>query len=488
MDEPTVCRHHKGGNAHFRAGAELVAFDVDTDIRVTKNVFMTVTANTVKVVWRSIPGKDPMPSMVRKLLQSMSSPLSATPCFPTDEFWLEFHHPEYAHIALKTLRPLNSFEAILVYDVHFTAPILVADTVFTQLVQLAERIPGVNHVWRKPAYDFAVLHLTGVHREEMVYVKDIAHALFKGRTVTIDRYPPDPSRYEVWHPFFAEPEVDEWLRRVGHELGAIVSVDQEQERLILHEDDGYQRKVFRQILTKKIATLEAAQEAHTIKLSNSTWQAVFASKILTQAQKVLGPDHVRLDNLTKALFIKCPPQTEHFLRRELGRSKPCIDRVEAKFMCPYCCKADQAIMLSSCEHIICVDCYNRQAHVANSDIESEHFPLVCRQSVCGQPISLSDLRKLIPVGRVQGSLHSIFEASAQAHVCSHPEKYRKCRLTDCDTIYLLTETPRLFTCSICLTQTCTYRNCGASPHIGLTCEQYKVRLLNSLPTQSHPLT
>lgn len=157
-------------------------------------------------------------------------------------------------------------------------------------------------------------------------------------------------------------------------------------------------------------------------------------------------------------------------------------------MCPYCCKADQAIMLSSCKHIICVNCYNQQAHVANSDLESEHFPLVCLQSGRDQPISLSDLRKLIPVGRVHGSLHSIFEASAQAHIYSHPEKYRKCRLTDCDTIYLLTETPQLFTCSKCLTQTCTYRDCGASPHIGLTCEQYKVRLLNSLPTHSRPLT
>lgn len=49
-------------------------------------------------------------------------------------------------MALKTLRPLNSFEAMLVYDVRFTAPILVADTMFTQLVELAERIPGVNHI------------------------------------------------------------------------------------------------------------------------------------------------------------------------------------------------------------------------------------------------------------------------------------------------------------------------------------------------------
>lgn len=139
-------RHHRGGNACFRAGAELIAFDVDTDIRVTKNVFMRVTANTVEVVWRSTPEKHLMPSTVRKLLQSMSSPLSVTPCFSTDESWLEFHHSEYAHMALKTLRPLNSFEAMLVYDVRFTAPILVADTMFTQLVELAERIPGVNHI------------------------------------------------------------------------------------------------------------------------------------------------------------------------------------------------------------------------------------------------------------------------------------------------------------------------------------------------------
>lgn len=62
-------------------------------------------------------------------------------------------------------------------------------------------------------------------------MKDIAHAIFKGRTVTIDRYQPDPARYEVWHPFFAEPQADEWLQQVGRQVGATVSVDQNKSAL-----------------------------------------------------------------------------------------------------------------------------------------------------------------------------------------------------------------------------------------------------------------
>ncbi|XPS80466.1 hypothetical protein M3J07_012443 [Ascochyta lentis] len=478
-----IHRNYRGGNAYFQAGAALFAFESGTDIRITSDVSMRVNANTVRVVWQS--HSQPMPSNIRIALKSIAKPFSATPSYSTDEFWIEFHHPEHAHAALSMLTTMAGFEATLVYNIYFTVSTHVADAAFENLWSLADEIPCVNHVWEKPDDQLAILHLSGTHRGEMAHVRERAERIFLGRTVAVNSCHPDLTRYEIWDTLFADADGDAWLQQAESDTGVALFADRLQERLRVYHRGNSQRNRVEQMLARSIVNLDAAQEIHAIRLSLSTWQAVLASNTLTKAQAVLGTDHVRLEYYTKALFIKCSPRTAQFLRQELGSAHPSIARVEAYFECLICGQAATGIMLSSCEHVLCEACFRPRVRIAESDFRSQHFPLVCPREGCDEPILLSDLRKLVPAGH----LHTLLEASVQYHIRSFPEKYRKCRSMECRSVYVCSDSPGVFTCPSCLTQTCTFKGCGAKVHVGSRCEENKVgRLACALGEYEYMLT
>lgn len=215
------------------------------------------------------------------------------------------------------------------------------------------------------------------------------------------------------------------------------------------------------------------QQTYTIKMNSTTWRAVLASKILTSAKAVLGTSNATFDIFSNALFIKCPPRTAHVLEHELSSNQSCRGKVETRFECHICGKATQGVMLSSCEHVICKECFDREAPTDFAQTTSIPFPLVCSRQGCGESIPLSDLRRLLAMGK----LRSVFENCVNYHISLSPEKYRTCRSIGCNTIYLASDSPDVFTCSKCLTQTCTFKFCGKEPHLGWGCEHFKVCLL-----------
>lgn len=215
------------------------------------------------------------------------------------------------------------------------------------------------------------------------------------------------------------------------------------------------------------------QPAHTIRLSSSMLKVVLSSNIVERAKAVLGPGNMIIDISTCALFVRGCPRTAQLMQRELNLPDPLIARVEALFICHMCSNSTEGIMLSLCEHVVCFRCFNGRIWHMLADPRGKHFPIRCIREGCGEPIALSDIRKLVSAQR----LRALFYASVTEHVMSSLGKYRFCPTPKCKTVYLASKVPSIFTCTTCLAQTCTYKNCGRKPHIGWSCRKNTVSLV-----------
>ena len=466
MADHTICRHFRGGIAHFRAGAALLKLDISRYVQVRRDVSMKVDANTVRIVWRADSGS--IPSMIESILKSIEGPPRLI-C-PANEYWIDFREPEPAHIALKILGTLARFETTLVYNVRFEASSRVADFISKELEQLAAEIPGVHHLWDRSQSSLSILRLSGDNLQDMISVKDRAQALFWGRIINLGPDNGLVNQHEVWHPFFSDTFGDMWLRHIGDQAAALIMADRPQERLRLYCRNNFLHQNLPLMLEEKIAKLDATQHTYTIKLSLPTWKTVIASSIMARANAVLGPSNAMFDMSSNALLIRCPPRTAQLLEHELSSPRPSIERVETHFECYMCGDSTRSIMLSSCEHVVCDECFDKRVWHILADPLGDHFPMRCSRHGCGEQIPLSDLRKLVSSGKLQ----SLFDASVNRHIGTFPERYRSCRTTACTSVYLASETARISTCSECLAQTCTFKNCGKEPHVGWNCQSYWV--------------
>ncbi|KAJ4363523.1 hypothetical protein N0V83_009818 [Neocucurbitaria cava] len=469
-----MAEHIEGGNVKFHDGCALSGFDLNPSLRITNKLSIKSDANTILVSWRHSSEFGPL--VMKAVLQSVAGPLRFChrPPPTVRGRWhantiAGFYQPEHAQAALKHFTRSTEVEVWLIYTVYFTATKELSDVVLLDVEEITVQDPEIRIAWEEPRAGMVTLRLSGTKQESVVDMKRVLEAIYAGCVAT--RGLP-AARYEVWHDFFATPPGDIWLQHLARDTGVIIMSDKLQRRLRVYdpENSNLHVKYVEQKLAEKVAELDARLESHTIQLNVKEFRKLVASDAVATAQRILGQPNVSLDVLQKALVLRCDRQMAELVAYELKIPLALPELRSVELECPQCGDTTSDIEFSRCGHVACRDCFDHQLNVASSDLTGKHFPLVCWQVGCEQPVSIPDLRKYTSGVMVD----SLLKASLTYHIRSSPNLYRNCRTPDCRSVYLRNGSYEIFTCPNCLTQTCTL--CHAEPHVGWSCADYETHL------------
>ena len=130
---------------------------------------------------------------------------------------------------------------------------------------------------------------------------------------------------------------------------------------------------------------------------------------------------------------------------------------------------EKTYRLLSCGHYFCLKCLQNllQHHMAD-----KAFPIVCPCEDCTDPLTLVDIRVIIPEEERQTKFYrSALEAfvTQKSKIC----ELKFCPSPDCCMIYRQTKDGGTWTCTECGHQICS--SCGQDPHPGdMTCAEYRI--------------
>ncbi|KNG48053.1 Zinc finger, C6HC-type [Stemphylium lycopersici] len=476
MADSDIHRHIEGGNADFLAGCVLSGFNLNPSIRITNKLSIKADTNTILLSWR--PSKEFGRLMMKGVLQSVAGPLRFCnrPHSTMHGRWhtntiAGFYQPEHALAAFKHFDGNPDVEVRMVYTVYFTAPKELSDAILLDVEEIVSQIPEAIITWEDPRDGMVTLRLSGTEQEKVVVAKRILEAIYAGRVATASSGG-NATRYEIWHDFFATAPGVVWLQHLARDMGVIVMSDKLQRRIRIYdpeEDKLHMESVERELL-EKVTLLSARKETHTIQFDAKSFRKLLVSDQVLRAQERLGKSNVSLDILKKTLVLHCPLDIAWLVAFDLGLPLPPSVTKKNHPICPQCGDATSDVKFSTCGHVACRECFDHQLQVASSDLTSNHFPLICWNESCGQPIAITDLRKYATGIMID----ALLKASLTYHIRSFPDTYRNCRTPDCKSVYLRNGSYEIFTCPTCLAQTCTL--CHAEPHVGWTCEEYESHL------------
>jgi hypothetical protein len=149
-----------------------------------------------------------------------------------------------------------------------------------------------------------------------------------------------------------------------------------------------------------------------------------------------------------------------------------ISRDDSELFCPVCFTPPEAPIKTLCGHFYCSSCLVSQCTPADS------FPLkrLGEDAVCGSPITLADMKKVLSGTQYDNLLHT----SLTSYLHSRTIGFRHCSTPDCNSFYRIsdTEKPRTFDCDGCFSSICT--SCHQNPHDGLICEANKALIKAAL--------
>jgi hypothetical protein len=148
-------------------------------------------------------------------------------------------------------------------------------------------------------------------------------------------------------------------------------------------------------------------------------------------------------------------------------------RDEGRHMkCPRCAMITQDIAFSTCNHVMCRDCFLYQIH------NIEDGKLQCWYRSCFEQIAISDLREYVPATMIEKWL----KGGVRDRNRKRPKLYGHCPTLDCQSVYLRKNKHKIWTCPTCLAQKCT--ECHSEQHFPQTCEEHaQDRILRELELQ-----
>jgi predicted RNA-binding Zn-ribbon protein involved in translation (DUF1610 family) len=133
--------------------------------------------------------------------------------------------------------------------------------------------------------------------------------------------------------------------------------------------------------------------------------------------------------------------------------------------CSVCLTPAEDPFTTNCGHMYCKLCLVFQTAWTPS------FPIRCLglNGNCNEPLTLRDLREVLPVSEYDALLVS----SLTKHIRTHPSGFQYCPTPDCDRFYRTSpsEDAMVFDCDRCLSSVCTA--CHRNPHEGQTYAEAK---------------
>ncbi|KAF8464479.1 hypothetical protein BDZ91DRAFT_795718 [Kalaharituber pfeilii] len=333
-----------------------------------------------------------------------------------------------------------------------------------------ENAPARLKIIERGGHAQASVHVTGSGRPAVAKVKGAIQKLLKGKVVC------DDDGKAMWDAALRGQEGRKLVQLVS-EMGVHVHVDFRNRSVTLY---GSPDKVdeAEEVLKEQYNLLLTMQ--HELSLEGSIGRLAFRGGIAA-VQEYLGEEMVVVNHISNKLIVRCSPAEVSHVRsllycarpkRAANQGQPGQAGAASKEedACPVCMEpAEPPVVKTTCGHTYCKGCIHG---FIKATLDGRKFPITCFHSSddgtqCTTPISISIIQESLS----KLDSDQLFEASFSSYVQARPTEYSYCPTPDCPSVYQITASESVFTCSQCFLGICT--SCKVATHHGQTCAQYK---------------
>ena len=311
------------------------------------------------------------------------------------------------------------------------------------------------------------VRIIGRGRPAVVRIKLAIQKLLRGETVCGE------DGRALWDPALRGVDGQRLVREVKNHTGVHVNCDVRSKTMMLYGTQK-QRQAARGILVEQHRLLLDRQ--HEIPLAGPALRLMHRGG-LAAVQKHLGADKVIPDIPNKRLIVRCSPAEVETVKRLLrqpganhlreGTANGAGGGGGGEDDCTSCFSPAEEPTKAPCGHVYCKLC---ASEYISSTIDAATYPIVCfgNEGTCKAPFSLAFLRGLLS----HADMERHFTQSFSSYVQNHSKEYHFCPTPDCGTVYSVTTTGKVFTCSQCFAGICT--TCCTESHDNQTCEEYQL--------------
>ncbi|KAI5848215.1 hypothetical protein BZA05DRAFT_375881 [Tricharina praecox] len=309
------------------------------------------------------------------------------------------------------------------------------------------------------------VRIFGRGRPAVVRIKTAMQKLLRGEIVC------DEDGRAMWNPTLKGIDGHKVMREVKNRTGVHINLDIRSRTMTLYGTQE-QRQAARMILAEQYRLLLGQQ--HDIPLSGQSLWLVHRGG-LAGVQKLLGADKVILDLPNRRLTVTCSPavieEVKRLLRQpgEIHRYGGVMNGDAAtgggEDDCAACFSPAEQPTKPPCGHVYCKLC---ASEYINSTIDTSTYPIVCfgNEGNCKTPFPLAFIRSLL----TNADMDRHITQSFSSYIQTHPKEYHFCPTPDCGTVYGVTTTGKVFTCSQCFVGICT--TCCTETHDNQTCDEF----------------
>jgi hypothetical protein len=314
------------------------------------------------------------------------------------------------------------------------------------------------------AHRFTTLHIISDTAQEVGKAKAAVEKILNGHTAR-------GGRDLIWHELFLKPEGMAYLNNLGKQNDVFIYRDARKCILNLYGNEE-DRAIVESALLKTVDDL--AVSTFDIDLDGKVPEAAHQVGYRKIVER-LGKTAVRLNVMTSPKTVTIHGSSDDadwagaILREESSQATGAKSTVEEYLTCAVCWCDITETYTTPCRHVYDRECFVNQCLSASD----ENIPIRCLGSSgsCQAVISLIELESAL----TRDQLEQLLERSFTRYIRTHPGSYQYCPTADCDQVYEVSDDAKIYTCSTCLTSTCT--KCGAVNHEGLTCDQHKSAIL-----------
>ncbi|VDC00836.1 unnamed protein product [Peniophora sp. CBMAI 1063] len=279
----------------------------------------------------------------------------------------------------------------------------------------------------------------------------------------------------IWDDMFSTEEGRVLLNEVHRSTSAYVECNTRSRLLRLHGQPRA-RSEARLMLLRLLE--EAHERNHIIPVERNILRSLLSGGFRDLQKEAKGCE-LQLDIVRRTITLRGDAVAVAAVRRaidQLARGKAIISAPvgEHTSICPVCfCEIEGKPIVLTCGHAYDADCLRLLAQSSSSS--SDFKPLLCvaelspsgTPKTCATAISFAQIRELL--GPEDES--RLLEASARAHISSHPDEFHYCPTPDCEVIYRPARAGTFIRCTSCLVLVCAH--CHVEEHAGLSCAEHK---------------
>jgi len=310
------------------------------------------------------------------------------------------------------------------------------------------------------------VRILGRGRAAVVRIKTVMQKLLRGETI----YGED--KRALWDPALKEVNGRKVIDEVKHRTGVHIRCDARSRSVTIYGTQE-RRQAARTILVEQYRLL--LDQQHEILLVGQMLRRLHRGG-LAAVQKHLGVDKVIPDIPNRRLTVRCSSaevETVKLLLHRAGTNHLEEETTAGEDTCTVCLSPAEQPTIAPCGHIYCELCVSEYV---GSTVNTSNYPIVCfgNGGNCNTPFPLAFIRSFLS----DADMDRHFTQSFSSYIQTHPKEYRFCPTPDCETVYGVTTTSKIFTCPQCLIGICT--TCCTESHDSQSCDEFQRTITTEL--------